>query len=53
VGAIGCATTLNKTLPYGVGSRMPGDNRPQRRWRTQLILPVSGCDTNAWVRADA
>ena len=31
----------------------PGDNRPQRGWRTQLILPASGCDTNASVRADA
>jgi hypothetical protein len=38
-----------RTLPSG----LPGDNRPQQGWRTRLILPVSGRDTNASVRADA
>jgi hypothetical protein len=28
----------------------PGGNRPQRGRRTQLILPVSDCDSNASVR---
>ena len=28
----------------------PGDNRAQGRWWTQLIFPVSGCDSNALVR---
>jgi len=35
-----------------VGQGVPGDNRSQWGRRTQLILPVSGCDTNASVRAD-
>ncbi len=30
----------------------PGDNRPQRGCRTQVILPVSACGTNASVRVD-
>ena len=33
-------------------ARAPGDNRPQQgRW-TQMILPVSICDSNELVRAN-
>jgi hypothetical protein len=32
--------------------RAPGGNRPQQGRRTQLILPVSDCGTNASVRVD-
>jgi D-alanyl-D-alanine carboxypeptidase len=32
--------------------RAPGGNRPQQGRRTQLILPVSDCGSNASVRVD-
>jgi hypothetical protein len=35
-------------FPIGeLTSALPGGNRPQRGRRTQLILPVSNCGTNA------
>jgi hypothetical protein len=51
------APGFNKKMKHfsdnGVNVGWPSDNRPQWGWRTQLILPVSDCDTNASVRADA